>query len=139
MASKFRILSIALVGFISFSYLSVKLYENDYIGVQLGTQSPPFVARVTLVTNCQITNDAFAVRNLRTKKNTEFRYGEAFVRVKSGDELKLVVSEKFPDFQVTSEILKAQKYLVFKHDCEAPSLDSIFDSMNEKFGVKSPD
>jgi hypothetical protein len=139
MASKFRILSIALVGLIPFIFLSVKLYENDYFGVHLSTQAPSFVARVTLSTNCQITNDAFAVHNFRTKKDTAFRYGEAFVRVRNGDELKLVVSEKFPDFEVTSEILEAQKHLVFKHDCDAPSLDSIFDSMNKKFGVKSPD
>lgn len=101
-----------------------------------GSAMDPFVARVKLETNCEITDDAFAVKNLSTNVITPFRHGEAFVRVNPADEVKLVVSENFPDFEVNSTPITVSGQVVLFHECEPPSLGSIFDSMNKQFGVK---
>ena len=140
MTSKSLILFAALALFTFLGALSTYILDSGWIFKIEGTATGPFVARVRLETNCEITNDAFAVHNLRTKENTSFRYGEAFVRAKADDELKLVVHEDFPNFELNSTPIDAQKQLILSYDCNnSPRLEGIFSSMNEQFGTQPTD
>ena len=137
MTSKSLILFAALALFTFLGALSTYILDLERGFKIEGAVTSPFVARVRLETDCEIMNDAFAVHNLRTKENTSFRYGEAFVRVKADDKLKLVVHEDFPNFELNSAPIDAQKQLILSYDCNnLPSLDGIFNSMNNQFGPK---
>ena len=137
MVSKSLILFAALAIIMSLGALSTYIFDLERVFKIEGTATGPFVSRVRLETNCEIMNDAFAVHNLRTKENTSFRYGEAFVRARAGDELKLVVHEDFPNFELNSAAVDAQKKLVMSYDCNnSPRLEGIFSSMNNQFGPK---
>ena len=140
MTSKSAILFAALAIIMSLGALSTYIFDLERVFKIEGTATGPFVSRVRLETNCEITNDAFAVHNLRTKENTSFRYGEAFVRVKADDELKLVVHEDFPNFELNSAPIDAQKQSILSYDCNNSSrLEGIFSSMNEQFGTQPTD
>lgn len=140
MTSKSVILFPALAIIMFLGALSTYIFGLERVFGIEGTATGPFVARVKLETNCEITNDAFAVHNLRTKENTSFRYEEAFVRARAGDQLKLVVHEDFPNFELNSAAVDAQKQLVMSYDCNnSPRLDGIFSSMNEQFGTQPTD
>ena len=137
MTSKSVILFAALAIIMFLGAFSTHIFDLERLLKIEGTAKGSLVARVRLETNCEITNDAFAVQNLRTKENTSFRYGEAFVRARSDDELMLVVHEDFPNFQLNSAPIDAQKQLVMSYDCNnSPRLEGIFSSMNEQFGPK---
>ena len=56
-----------------------------------------FVSRVTLEENCDLDINAFAVANLTTGDIRSFRFGEAFIRAKKSDWLKIVINEDFQD------------------------------------------
>ena len=140
MNSKLAILFAALAIIMSIGALSTYRLDLERVFKIEGTAKVSFIARVRLETNCEITNDAFAVHNLRTKENTSFRYGEAFVRARADDELTLVVHEDFPNFELNSAPVGVQKQLVLSYDCNSsPRLDGIFSSMNEQFGTQPTD
>ena len=140
MTSKSVILFSGLAIIMSLGALSIYILHLERVLKIEGTAKGPFVARVRLETNCEITNDAFAVHNLRTKENTSFRYGEAFVRARADDELTLVVHEDFPNFELNSAPVIVQKQLVLSYDCNnSPRLEGIFSSMNEQFGTQPTD
>ena len=137
MTSKSVILFSGLAIITSLGVLSTYIFDLERVFDIEDNAASPFVARVKLETNCEITNDAFAVHNLRTKEDTSFRYGEAFVRARAGDGLKLVVHEDFPNFELNSAAVDAQKKLVMSYDCNnSPRLEGIFSSMNNQFGPK---
>ena len=137
MTSKSVIVFAALAIIMSLGALSTYIFDLEQVLEIEGTTKGALVARVRLETNCEITNDAFAVQNLRTKENTSFRYGEAFVRARADDELMLVVHEDFPNFQLNSAPIDVQKKLVMSYDCSnSPRLEGIFSSMNKQFGPK---
>ena len=140
MTSKSAILFAALAIIMSLGALGTYIFDLERVFKIEGTVTGSFVSRVRLETNCEITNDAFAVHNLRTKENTSFRYGEAFVRARADDELTLVVHEDFPNFELNSAPVGVQKQLVLSYDCNSsPRLDGIFSSMNEQFGTQPTD
>lgn len=136
MTSKSVILFAGLAIITSLGVLSAYIFDLERVFEIEGTSIGPFVARVKLETNCEITDDAFSVKNLSTNVITPFRHGEAFVRANPADEVKLVVSENFPEFEINSTPITVSGQLVLFHECEPPSLGSIFDSMNKQFGVK---
>ena len=54
-----------------------------------------FISRVTLEEHCDLEANAFAVENLSTGEVRPFKYGEAFIRAKSSDWLKVVLNTDF--------------------------------------------
>lgn len=96
-----------------------------------------FVSRVTLEENCDLDINAFAVANLTTGDIRSFRFGEAFIRAKKSDWLKIVINEDFQDIYFDGEKIKAGKQVKIVQNClSETTLDSIFNSFNETFSSK---
>lgn len=96
-----------------------------------------FVSRVTLEENCDLDINAFAVTNLTTGDIRSFRFGEAFIRAKKSDWLKIVINEDFQDIYFDGEKIKAGKQVKIVQNClSETTLDSIFNSFNETFSSK---
>ena len=96
-----------------------------------------FVSRVTLEENCDLDINAFAVANLTTGDIRSFRFGEAFIRAKKSDWLKIVINENFQDIYFDGEKIKAGKQVKIVQNClSETTLDSIFNSFNETFSSK---
>ena len=99
--------------------------------------SQSVVARVTLKTNCDLEAKAFAIKNLTSGEIRDFQHGEAFIKAKLADELKVVLSEKFDQVSFEGEIVQVKPNLEIFQDCEKPAgLEGIFKSFNEQFAAK---
>jgi len=96
-----------------------------------------FVSRVTLEENCDLDINAFAVANLTTGDIRSFRFGEAFIRAKKSDWLKIVINEDFQDIYFDGEKIKAGRQVKIVQNClSETTLESIFNSFNETFSSK---
>jgi hypothetical protein len=116
-----------LIAVAGFSY---KYFEKIHL-------SQTVVARVTLKTNCDLEAKAFAVKNLTSGEIREFQHGEAFIKAKLADELKVVLSEKFDQVSFEGEVFQVKPRLEIFQDCEKPmGLEGIFKSFNEQFAAK---
>tara|TARA_B000000565_G_scaffold251715_1_gene225769 strand:- start:944 stop:1321 length:378 start_codon:yes stop_codon:yes gene_type:complete len=107
------------------------------VGFLTEAEEKIFVSRVTLEENCELDINAFAVANLTTGDVRSFRYGEAFIRAKKSDWLKIVINEDYQDISFDGEKTKAGKQVKIVQNClSETTLDSIFDSLNETFSNK---
>ena len=96
-----------------------------------------FISRVTLEEHCDLEANAFAVENLSTGEVRPFKYGEAFIRAKSSDWLKVVLNTDFNHVYFDGEKIRAGKQLkIVQHCSSETTLDSIFDSFNDTFSTK---
>ena len=96
-----------------------------------------FISRVTLEEYCNLEGNAFAVENLSTGEVRSFKYGEAFIRAKSSDWLKVVLNTEFNHVYFDGEKIQAGKQLkIVQHCSSETTLDSIFDSFNDTFSTK---
>ena len=95
-----------------------------------------FISRVTLEEYCDLEGNAFAVENLSTGEVRPFKYGEAFIRAKSADWLKVVLNTDFNHVYFDGEKIRADKQLKIVQHCSfETTLDSIFDSFNDTFST----
>ena len=95
-----------------------------------------FIARVTLEEHCDLEANAFAVENLSTSEVRPFKYGEAFIRAKSTDWLKVVLNTDFNHVYFDGEKIRADKQVKIIQNCSSETtLDSIFDSFNDTFST----
>ena len=95
-----------------------------------------FISRVTLEEHCDLEANAFAVENLSTGEIRPFKYGEAFIRAKSSDWLKVVLNTDFSHVYFDGEKIRADKQLkIVQHCSSETTLDSIFDSFNDTFST----
>ena len=96
-----------------------------------------FISRVTLVEHCDLEANAFAVENLSTGEVRPFKFGEAFIRAKSSDWLKVVLNTDFTHVLFDGEKVRAGKQVKIVQSCSSETtLDSIFDSFNDTFSSK---
>ena len=96
-----------------------------------------FISRVTLEEHCDLDRNAFAVENLSTGEVRPFKYGEAFIRAKNSDWLKVVLNEDFSNVYFDGEKIRADKQVKIVQSCSSETtLDSIFDSFNDTFSSK---
>jgi hypothetical protein len=95
-----------------------------------------FISRVTLEEHCDLEANAFAVENLSTGEIRPFKYGEAFIRAKSSDWLKVVLNTDFNHVYFDGEKIRADKQVKIIQTCSSETtLDSIFDSFNDTFST----
>ena len=95
-----------------------------------------FISRVTLEEHCDLEANAFAVENLSTGEIRPFKYGEAFIRAKSSDWLKVVLNTDFNHVYFDGEKIRADKQVKIIQNCSSETtLDSIFDSFNDTFST----
>ncbi len=96
-----------------------------------------FISRVTLEEHCDLEANAFALENLSTGDIRPFKHGEAFIRAKSSDWLKVVLNTDFNHVYFDGERIQAGKQLkIVQHCSSETTLDSIFDSFNDTFSTK---
>ena len=96
-----------------------------------------FISRVTLEEHCDLDANAFAVENLSTGEVRPFKFGEAFIRAKSSDWLKIVLNTDFTHVFFDGEKVQAGKQVKIVQSCSSETtLDSIFDSFNDTFSSK---
>ena len=96
-----------------------------------------FISRVTIEEHCDLESNAFAVENLSTGEVQQFKYGEAFIRAKSSDWLKVVLNTDFSHVYFDGEKIRAGKQLKIVQYCSSETtLNSIFDSFNDTFSTK---
>ena len=90
-----------------------------------------FISRVTLEEHCDLEASAFAVENLTNGEIRPFRYGEAFIRAKESDWLKVVLNAGFSNVYFDGEKILADKQVKIIQSCSSETtLDNIFDSFN---------
>ncbi len=106
-------------------------------GFFVGSQKKQsFISRVTLEEHCDLEGNAFAVENLSTGEVRPFKYGEAFIRAKSTDWLKIVLNKDFNHVLFDGEKIRAVKQVKIIQNCSSETtLDSIFDSFNDTFST----
>ena len=96
-----------------------------------------FISRVTLEEHCDLEASAFAVENLTNGEIRPFRYGEAFIRAKETDWLKVVLNVGFSNVYFDGEKILADKQVKIVQSCSSETtLDNIFESFNETFSNK---
>ena len=78
---------------VSFAAAVVGIHSAGFFGGSENKQS--FISRVTLDEHCDLDANAFAVENLSTGEVRPFKYGEAFIRAKRSDWLKVVLNTEF--------------------------------------------
>ena len=95
-----------------------------------------FISRVTLEEHCNLEASAFAVENLTNGEIRPFKYGEAFIRAKESDWLKVVLNTDFNHVYFDGEKTRADKQVKIIQNCSSETtLDSIFDSFNDTFST----
>ena len=95
-----------------------------------------FISRVTIEEHCDLEVNAFAVENLSTGEVQPFKYGEAFIRAKRSDWLKVVLNTDFNHVYLDGEKIRADKHVKIIQNCSSETtLDSIFDSFNDTFST----
>ena len=95
-----------------------------------------FISRVTLEEHCDLEASAFAVENLTNGEIRPFKYGEAFIRAKESDWLKVVLNKDFNAVYFDGEKIRAGKQVKVVQNCSSETtLDNIFDSFNDTFST----
>ena len=120
---------------VSFAAAVVGIHSAGFFVGSQKKQS--FISRVTLEEHCDLEANAFAVENLSTGEVRPFKYGEAFIRAKSSDWLKVVLNTDFNNVYFDGEKIRASKQVKIVQSCSSETtLDSIFDSFNDTFSSK---
>ena len=102
-----------------------------------GENKKSFISRVTLEEHCDLEGSAFAIKNLDSGEVRPFKYGEAFIRAKESDWLKVVLNTDFNNVYFNGEKTRANKQLKVVQRCSSETtLDNIFDSFNDTFSNK---
>ena len=92
------------------------------------------VAEIQLVTNCELSHEAFVVVDLETKKNVGFNFSKAYLRTVEGNRLQIQLDPKFRDVTSDFEMHPAQKQMTIEVDCNiSDRLKNTFDSLRNTF------
>lgn len=102
--------------------------------LQLIRSEDEIVAEIQLVTNCELSHEAFVVVDLETKKNVGFNFSKAYLRTVEGNRLQIQLDPKFRDVTSDFESHLAQKQMIIEVDCNiSDRLKNTFDSLRETF------
>ena len=103
----------------------------------VGSENESFISRVTLQEHCDLEANAFAIENLSTGEVKPFQYGDAFIRAKHSDWLRVILNRDFSNVYFDGEKIRAGKQVKIVQSCSSETtLDSIFDSFNDTFSTK---
>ena len=92
------------------------------------------VAEIQLVTNCELSHEAFVVVDLETKKNVGFNFSKAYLRTVQGNRLQIQLDPKFRNVTSDFESHPAQKQMIIEVDCNiSDRLKNTFDSLRDAF------
>ena len=114
-------------------FVMFKLALGSLVAAAIGIHSVGFLTKPTRIylfhelhlKNCDLDN-IVAVANLTTGDIRSFRFGEAFIRAKKSDWLKIVINEDFQDIYFDGEKIKAGKQVKIVQNClSETTLDSI--------------
>ena len=118
---------ILLTNFVTFRVATEK-------NLQLIKSKDEIVAEIQLVTNCELSHEAFVVVDLETKKNVGFNFSKAYLRTVEGNRLQIQLDPKFRDVTSDFETHPAQKQMTIKVDCNiSDRLKNTFDSLRNTF------
>ena len=118
---------ILLTNFVTFRVATEK-------NLQLIKLKDEIVAEIQLVTNCELSHEAFVVVDLETKKNVGFNFSKAYLRTVEGNRLQIQLDPKFRDVTSDFETHPAQKQMTIKVDCNiSDRLKNTFDSLRNTF------
>ncbi|MDB9833282.1 hypothetical protein OAC59_05845 [Planktomarina temperata] len=118
---------ILLTNFVTFR---VAIEKN----LQLIRSEDEIIAEIQLVTNCELSHEAFIVVDLETKKNVGFNFSKAYLRTVEGNRLQIQLDPKFRDVTSDFETHPAQKQMTIKVDCNiSDRLKNTFDSLRNTF------
>ena len=102
----------------------------------VGSENKSFISRVTLQEHCDLEASAFAVENMSTGEVKSFQYGEAFIRAKHSDWLRVILNTEYSNVYFDGEKIRAGKRVTIVQSCSSETtLDSIFDSFNDTFST----
>ena len=107
-------------------------------GFFIGTEKKnSFISRVTLEEYCDLEASSFAIKNLSTGEIRQFKYGEAFIRARNSDWLKVILSTDFSHVYFDGEKIQAGEQVKIVQRCSSETtLESIFDSFNDTFSAE---
>ena len=118
---------ILLTNFVTFQVATEK-------NLQLIKSKDEIVAEIQLVTNCELSHEAFVVVDLETKKNVGFNFSKAYLRTVEGNRLQIQLDPKFRDVTSDFEMHPAQKQMTIEVDCNiSDRLKNTFDSLRNTF------
>jgi len=102
--------------------------------LKLNRSQDEIIAEIQLVTNCELSHEAFVVVDLETKKNVGFNFSKAYLRTVEGNRLQIQVDPKFRDVIADFESHPAQKKMTIEVDCNiSDRLKNTFDSLRNTF------
>jgi len=102
--------------------------------LQLIKLKDEIVAEIQLVTNCELSHEAFVVVDLETKKNVGFNFSKAYLRTVEGNRLQIQLDPKFRNVTSDFESHPAQKQMIIEVDCNiSDRLKNTFDSLRDAF------
>ena len=118
---------ILLTNFVTFRVATEK-------NLQFIKSKDEIVAEIQLVTNCELSHEAFVVVDLETKKNVGFNFSKAYLRTVEGNRLQIQLDPKFRDVTSDFEMHPAQKQMTIEVDCNiSDRLKNTFDSLRNTF------
>lgn len=118
---------ILLTNFVTFRVATEK-------NLQFIKSKDEIVAEIQLVTNCELSHEAFVVVDLETKKNVGFNFSKAYLRTVEGNRLQIQLDPKFRNVTSDFESHPAQKQMIIEIDCSiSDRLKNTFDSLRDTF------
>ena len=118
---------ILLTNFVTFRVATEK-------NLQLIKLKDEIVAEIQLVTNCELSHEAFVVVDLETKKNVGFNFSKAYLRTVQGNRLQIQLDPKFRNVTSDFESHPAQKQMIIEVDFNiSDRLKNTFDSLRDTF------
>lgn len=116
---KAALIGLALVGVITLAGYGLR---DDISGV-LGIKRDPIRARITLRNHCNVTDRAFVVRDLKTGHYASFRGGVATLRTVERNRLRIEISPRFADVNLTAQSVPARERMTMTAKCTSKNWD----------------
>lgn len=114
----------ALIGLALISIAALAGYGmRDEIGGLVGITHDPIRARVTLRNHCNVTDRAFVVRDLKTGDYASFRGGVATLRTVERNRLRIEISPRFSDVNLTAQSAPARREMTLTAKCTSKNWD----------------
>ena len=102
--------------------------------LKLNKSQDEIISEIQLVTNCELSHEAFVVVDLETKKNVGFNFSKAYLRTVQGNRLQIQLDPKFRNVTSDFESHPAQKQMIIEVDCNiSDRLKNKFDSLRDAF------
>ena len=104
----------------------------------MSNKSPKIItASIKLVNKCSMSDDAFVLKDVKTRKSTTFINGIARMDVLEGSSLQLALSKKYPDVIYNGSKVQAAHQTSIIADCaQSERMGNTMKSFDNKFDKK---